>query len=139
MTRWKRGYWKIIGGSTVATELPLVVTAEALAHSGDDGEDAQATAAVAADEHHTPAPEAAVSAEMPESPDAEGAVIPAAAMPMEADETPIEASSVAQESPIAVSQANLAEGFSMGLGESLPGLIIAGPFLLLTLKKQLQS
>ncbi len=137
MTRWKRGNWKVMGGSTVATGMPLVVTAEALAHSGSHGEDAETSAA--ADEHHTPEPEAATSEEMPESPDAEGAITPAADMPMAADETPIEESAVAQESPVAVFQANVTEGFSIGLGESLLGLIIAGPFLLMSLKKQLQS
>lgn len=139
MTRWKRGYWKVMGGSTVATGMPLVVTAEALAHGGSHGEAAEATDAATAGEHHTPDPEAAASEAMPKSPDAEGAVTPAADSSIASDETPIEESAVAQESPVAVSQANIAEGFSIGLGESLLGLIIAGPFLLMTLKKQLQS
>lgn len=139
MTRWKRGYWKVMGGSVVASGIPLVVTAEALAHGGSHGEDAAATDAATVGEHHTPDPEAVASEEVPESPDAEGAVTPAADSSIAADETPIEELAVTQESPVAASQANVAEGFSIGLGESLLGLIIAGPFLLLTLKKQLQS
>lgn len=139
MTCWKRGCWKVMGGSTVATGLPLFVIAEALAHGGSHEAEAEASPPATAGEHHTPEPKTAASEELPESPDAEGAVVPAADMPMAADETPIEESAVAQESPAAVSQASVAEGFSVGFGESLFGLIIAGPFLLLSLKKQLNS
>lgn len=139
MTRWKHDYWKVIGGNAVAAGMQGVVTAAASAHGGSHGKETKATAATTADEHHTPAPETAAS-ESPESSNTEGMVMPAADMPMPADETPIEETPAAQESPAAsVSQANAAEGFSMGLGESLLGLIIAGPFLLLSLKKQLQS
>ena len=38
-------------------------------------------------------------------------------------------------SPHTVSTAKLADGFSLGLGEALFGLMIAAPFLLLSLKK----
>lgn len=37
--------------------------------------------------------------------------------------------------PYTVSTAKLADGFSLGLGESIFGLMIAAPFLLLSLKK----
>ncbi|WP_346293190.1 hypothetical protein [Sphaerothrix gracilis] len=139
MTRWQRSYWKIIGGSAIATKAPLTLTAAALAHGGSHGEDAEATSPVTASEHHTPTPETAASKEMPESSNAEGGVMPTTDIPMKADETTIEVSPATQGSPVAVSRANVTEEFSVGLGEALLGFIIAGPFLLLSLKKKLQS
>ncbi|MEM8809938.1 MAG: hypothetical protein AAGF01_28300 [Cyanobacteria bacterium P01_G01_bin.38] len=41
--------------------------------------------------------------------------------------------------PTPVSRVRLSDGVSIGLGEVLLGLIIAGPFLLISLRKRLQS
>ncbi|MEO1209740.1 MAG: hypothetical protein AAFX78_09375 [Cyanobacteria bacterium J06638_20] len=55
-----------------------------------------------------------------------------------ADEMPIQENPVTQES-LAATRASITEGFSLGFEESLLVLIVAGPLLLWSLKKQLQS
>lgn len=134
MTRWTRNDWTVLGGGVVATGALLVLTANAVAHEGHPhGEEAEA-AAPTTDEQTAPSSEAAAS-----DPSAATVQTPATDRPMETHKSPDEATSETVTAPVAVSQARITEGFSIGLGESLLGLIIAGPFLLLTLKKQLQS
>lgn len=143
MTPWKNRYWTALGSSALATGVQLVVSADTLAHGGSHGGESE-PATTAAGEHHTPPAETAATggpSVASESPEADAMVMPSDEMPMDAtDDTSIQEIPVAQESlPASVSRASVPGGFSIGLGESLLGLIIAGPFLLISLKKQLQS
>lgn len=132
MTGWKSGYWQAFGGSAVATALPLLATDSAYAHKGSHAEEPESASPSEADAASS-SPETTTDAS-PEPSDGE-MVMPASEEPLKTDETPIQAESPTK----AVSQANVAEGFPIGWGESLLGLIVAGPFLLLSLRKQLQS
>ncbi|WP_163663861.1 hypothetical protein [Adonisia turfae] len=63
-------------------------------------------------------------------------------MPMDATEMPMHTTQEPTDVPVvevapSVSQAKLLDGFSIGLGEALLGLILVGPFLLMSLKKRL--
>lgn len=122
MTRWTRNYWTVLGSSAVAIAMPLVVTAKAVAHEGHPH---QQDTEAANEPSATPHPESVNT--------------PATDRPLESHESPVETTSETPTAPATVAQARVTEGFSMGLGESLLGLIIAGPFLLLTLKRRLQS
>jgi len=133
MTRWTRNDWTVLGSSAVATGALLVSRANAVAHEGHPHREEAAAAAPTTDEQTVPSAEAA------SDPSATTVHTPATDRPMETHKSPDEATSETVTAPAAVSQARITEGFSLGLGESLLGLIIAGPFLLLSLKKQLQS
>lgn len=119
--------WKIAGIGATAQGTQLLLTRKALAHVGSHGDEAEQTATPAAGEHHMPSSEAAADA--------------SSDMPMEAgSEAPKQEVPVTQASPSEpVSRASVSEGFSIGLGESLLGVIIAGPFLIASLKKRLRS
>jgi hypothetical protein len=133
MTHWTRNDWTVLGSSAVATGALLVSRANAVAHEGHPhGEEAE-TAAPTTDEQTAPSAEAA------SAPSAATVHTPATDRPMQTHNSPDEATSETMTTPAVVSQARITEGFSIGLGESLLGLIIAGPFLLLTLKKRLQA
>jgi len=138
MTRWTSNYWTVLGSSAVASGTQLVIAANAVAHEGHPHRKEAEAAAPTLDEQTVPNAEAASDA--PAAPQTESVNAPATDMPMETHKSPIdETPSETLTAPAAVAQARITEGFSIGLGESLLGLIIAGPFLLLTLKKQLQS
>ncbi|NER80188.1 MAG: hypothetical protein F6K42_11520 [Leptolyngbya sp. SIO1D8] len=138
MTRWESHYWTVLGSSAVAIGTQLAASTNALAHEGHPHRnEAESTSPSSTDEQSIPDAETAI--ESPGSTHDETVEMPSTEMPMEERQTPIEATSESPSSPAAVSQANVTEGFSIGLGESLLGLIIAGPFLLLTLKKRLQA
>lgn len=119
----------------------------ALAHNGNDhsrGAEPAATEAPAAAAATEPATDG------PSTPEAHSMTESAAEMPVEnsqpmlmdtADDASTqdavtETQVVPENSP---TRANVSEGFSIGFGESMLGLIIAGPFLLASLKKQFQS
>lgn len=133
MTRWTRNDWTVLGSSTVVTGALLVSRANAVAHEGHPHGEESETAAPTTDEQIVPSAEAA------SDPSAATVHTPATDRPMETHKSPDEATPETVTTPATVSQARIVEGFSIGLGESLLGLIVAGPFLLLTLKKQLQS
>jgi hypothetical protein len=137
MSRWTHNDWTVLSSSAVAIGTQLVVTANAVAHEGHPHRQDAEAASPPTDEQPTTDAEAA--SEPSATTHTESVNTPATEMPMETPESPIEATSETPTAPAAVSQARITEGFSIGFGESLLGLIIAGPFLLLTLKKQLQS
>lgn len=138
MTGWTSDYRTVLGSSAMATGVLLVITEKALAHEGHPHRGEAESASPLSDEKSRPDSETAVH-EPPASVHIETGDMPTSDMPMEANETPIEGKTETQSPPTAVSQASVTEGFSIGLGESIFGLIIAGPFLLLSLKRQLQS
>lgn len=140
MVRWNNYGWTALGGSALLSGAQLAVTPRALAHAGHHGKAAEPETPGATGKHPMPSSVADPS-QSPPQPDPDAMATPAGEMPMNmTDEPPMQATPVVQESlsPLA-SQSGLSEGFSLGWGESLLGLLIAGPFLLLSVKKQLQS
>lgn len=137
MTRWTRNDWTVLGSSTVVTGALLVLTANAVAHEGHPhGEEAEAAAPTT---NEQTAPNEDAASDPAAVTQTESVNTSAPDRPMETHPSPDEATSETVTTPADVSQARITEGFSLGLGESLLGLIIAGPFLLLSLKKQLQA
>lgn len=137
MTRWTRNDWTVLGSSTVVTGALLVLRANAVAHEGHPHREEAAAAAPTTDEQTASNEDAAsVPAAATQT---ESVNTSAPDKTMETHPSPDEAMSETVTAPAAVSQARITEGFSLGLGESLLGLIIAGPFLLLTLKKRLKA
>lgn len=144
MIRWKNSYWIALGSSSIASGMHLVVNADALAHGGSHGQEGEPATASAAGKHHAPRAETTAtgaSSTALEPLEADTMAMPSAEVPMDAtDDASMQELPAAQESlPASVSNASVSGGFSIGLGESLLGLIIAGPLLLISLKKQLQS
>jgi len=134
VNRWNNRYGMALSSSSIAAGVQLVAATDAFAHGGSHGEEAEAETPATTGEHHTPSSEAASGGSpAPSKPDM--MVMPATKNPSsDTDET------LAQESPSApISQASISEGFSLRVGESLLGFLIAGPFLLISLKKQLKS
>lgn len=134
MNRWNNRYWMALSSSSIAAGVQLVAAADALAHGGSHGKEAEVEAPAATGEQHTPSSEAA-SSTSPAPSETDTIVMPTTESPSDiSDKTLTQESSSAP-----ISQASISEGFSLGVGESLLGFLIAGPFLLISLKKQLKS
>ncbi|MGB3616298.1 MAG: hypothetical protein WBA10_21075 [Elainellaceae cyanobacterium] len=132
MAHWNKHYWKAFGSIFLAFGAQLIASSEAVAHGGSHGEVAEPEANADAEEHHVPPPDAATR-ELPNQANRNEMIMPSSDLSVEADPS-TQAASVAS-----ISKASLSEGFSLGIGESLLGLLIAGPFLLMSLKKRFQS
>lgn len=135
MARWQNRYWIAFGSSSLASGVQLLLNTNAFAHGGSHGEDTEpASSSASGEQHHIPPSEAVEAGSEQSEPEA-------MVMPMDTtDDTSIQEVQGAQESLSAsISNASVSEGLSIGLGESLLGFIIAGPFLLISLKKKLQS
>ena len=130
VANWNKRFWMIPSGISLASGVQLVAGSNALAHGGSHGEDASSTAP-SAEEHHTSPTEAAAS-DSPDQASTDAVVTDNEVSIQETPETQATASAP-------VSRASVSEGFSLGIGESLLGLLIAGPFLLISLKKRIQS
>ena len=129
VANWNKRFWMTFGGGSLASGVPLVTGPDALAHGGSHEAEAP-SAATSAEEHHTPSADAAASDSL-EQASTDTAVN---------DEVSIEETPVTQAAASApISKASASEGFSLGLEESVLGLLIAGPFLLISLKKRFQS
>lgn len=129
----------VIAGTIVAIR-PLMTARGASAHENHYGEDhTKQTDSEATGEHSDSSSEASATEETPSAADEAGS---------KANTTPPEQSSNAaaaiQEVPAAqtaasTSEAGLFGGFSIGIGETLFALIIAGPFLLISMKRKKHS
>lgn len=134
--------------TSIPTGITILSThSAALAHVGHDHSRSAEPAATeesadsAATETAEDGPNASEAHSMTESAD-EMSVEDSQPMPMDmADDVPAQdAVTEAQVVPEnSTTRATISEGFSIGFGESMLGLIIAGPFLLASLKKQFQS
>lgn len=125
---------------TLAASTQLLIAREALAHAAHgEAKQSKETETTAEKEHQTPSTKSAgikqASPSLDKS-DAEANVMPSSQS--SANETAIQETPASQETS-SVSRAELFDGFSIGLGESLLGLVIVGPFLLFSLRKRLQS
>lgn len=140
----QRGRIALTGG-TVAVGAQLLAAQSGSAHTGPHGDEAAQSDRPVTDEHHdlaSESPPAEVSSNFDKA-DSNRTRTPMRSAKVKdsgGDETPGQKVTVTQASPAtAATKASLPDGFSIGLGESLFGLVIAGPFLLASLKKQLQS
>lgn len=121
MAYWDNRLWMTLAGSSLASGVQLVASSDALAHGGSHENDTQS------------APPSEDAAEQ----------LPAQA-DMDTEVTNSEASiqgvpATQATTSATTSRASVSEGFSLGIGESLLGLLIVGPFLLVSLKKRFQS
>lgn len=137
MTHWTKQHRKFLlwGGTAIATHLLWIENA--IGHAGHH--DSQSI------EPAEPSSEGDSAESSSEHTDgmthSDGTVMPSADMPMstDADASSVEEVPVTLEKPSSsLLQANVG-AIGIGLGESLFALIVVGPFLLLYLKKQLQS
>ncbi|MEM9905291.1 MAG: hypothetical protein AAF921_09745 [Cyanobacteria bacterium P01_D01_bin.44] len=143
MAHWTPQYRIALMGGMLSYGAQLLIRQDAEAHTNHDHtkRDDQADPA-AAGEQPTSASDASAIEEPAVSPNkADSDALPSSDVQMEAPaETAIQEVPATQASPsTAASQALFLDGFSIGLGESLLGLMIAGPLLLRSLRKWLQS
>lgn len=140
MIRWNNQHWTVLGSAALVQGTQWIGAGEVLAHGGSHGREAEHDAKEShAQTSETMSVESTPSS--PETPDTGSA--PQSSVNPQSDsenDVSIEEVPAMQKAPTAsVARASTSDSFSIGLGESLLGLIIAGPFLLTSLKKQLQS
>lgn len=118
----------------------LLIGQDAKAHTNHDHtKKAEQTAPAAASEQPPSVSESAIEEPAVNHDKADSDAVPSSNMPMETPgEIVIQEVPATQTSPSsAASQAAFLGGFSVGLGEAMLGLVIAGPLLLRSLRKWL--
>lgn len=142
MAHWTPQYRITLMGGMLSYGTQLLIGQDAKAHTNHDHtKKAEQTAPAAASEQPPSASESAIEEPAVGHDKTDANAVPSSDMQMEVPgEITIQEVPVTQASPsTAASQAAFLDGFSIGLGESLLGLMITGPLLLRTLRKWLQS
>ena len=136
----------LLTSSALAAGTQLLVTHSALAHAGHAHmEEATQVEPSTPENQRELSSESAATEEIASPSDkvnSDPTMMPPLEMHMNStDRAPVQETQATQEatSSSLASVARLSDGFFIGLGETLLGIIIAGPFLLMFLKKQLHA
>lgn len=126
--------WITLGSGSLALGVQIIAASDAFAHGGPHGDEAQPITTPSSDQHQ-PQTSETTTRELSDEPYTDETVMPSSGVMKTMDEVP-----VTQASPTkSTSEASISGGFSFGVGESLLGLLIVGPVLLISLKNRYQS
>lgn len=126
--------WITLGSGSLAFGVQLIAASDAFAHDGHHGDDAQPTTTPSSDQHQ-PQTSETTTRQLSDKPTTDEKVMPSSGVTKMTDEVPVTQASTAE----STSKASVSGGFSLGVGESLLGLLIIGPVLMISLKNRYQS